>query len=126
MSVNKTLVIYVFHKLTPNVEHFFNNAIFKDDNIDFLIVCNSISLKLSLPIKDYVKILKRENIGYDFGAWSDGLLNNDLYNKHNIFLSCIPHIFTSLSKGHISKNPPSMYRLFLYSDLVNTIGTVHE
>ena len=88
MSVNKTLVIYVFHKLTPNVEHFFNNAIFKDDNIDFLIVCNSISLKLSLPdsIKDYVKILKRENIGYDFGAWSDGLLNNDLYKQYDSFI----------------------------------------
>jgi len=85
-SVNKTLVIYVFHKLNENVEYFFNNAIFKDDAIDFLIVCNSISLKLSLPNKDYVKILQRENIGYDFGGWSDGLLNNDLYKQYDSFI----------------------------------------
>ena len=39
--MSKTLVIYVFHKMSDNVEHFFNHAIFKDDNVDFLIVCNS-------------------------------------------------------------------------------------
>jgi len=84
----KTLVIYVFHTLNQNVEHFFNNAIFKDDSIDFLIVCNSISLKLSLPIsiKDYVKVLQRENIGYDFGGWSDGLLTNQLYKDYDSFI----------------------------------------
>lgn len=80
----KTLVIYVFHKLTPHVEHFFNNAIFKDDAIDFLVVCNSLSLKVSLP--DYVMVLNRENIGYDFGGWSDGLLNNELYKKYDSFI----------------------------------------
>ena len=81
MINNKTLVIYVFHIYNQNVEYFLNNAIFKDDYVDFLIICNSVSLKLSLPssIKDYVRVLQRENIGYDFGGWSDGILTNDLY-----------------------------------------------
>ena len=85
---NKTLVIYVFHIYNENVDYFLNNAIFKDDSVDFLIVCNSISLKLSLPssIKDYVKVLQRENIGYDFGGWSDGILTNDLYKEYDSFI----------------------------------------
>ena len=84
----KTLVIYVFHKMNENVEHFFNNAIFKDDYVDFLVVCNSLSLKVSLPEdkKDYVKVINRENIGYDFGGWSDGILNNELYKQYDSFI----------------------------------------
>jgi hypothetical protein len=79
----RTLVIYVFHQLNDRVNKFFD-AIFKDTNIDFLVVCNSKSITLSLP--DYVKVLYRENIGYDFGGWSDGILTNDLYKEYDKFI----------------------------------------
>jgi hypothetical protein len=79
----KTLVVYVFHQLNDRVNKFFE-VIFKDDNIDFLVVCNSQSIKLSLP--DYIKVLYRENIGYDFGGWSDGILTNDLYKQYDKFI----------------------------------------
>lgn len=79
----RTLVIYVFHQLNDRVEGFFK-AIFKDEDIDFLVVCNSKSIHLSLP--DYVKVLYRENIGYDFGGWSDGILTNDLYKQYDNFI----------------------------------------
>jgi lipopolysaccharide biosynthesis protein len=79
----RTLVIYVFHQLNDRVEGFFK-AIFKDDAIDFLVVCNSKSITLSLP--DYVKVLYRENIGYDFGGWSDGILTHDVYKQYDNFI----------------------------------------
>ena len=79
----RTLVIYVFHQLNDRVEQFLK-TIFKDEDIDFLVVCNSKSIHLSLP--DYVKVLYRENIGYDFGGWSDGILTNDLYKQYDNFI----------------------------------------
>jgi hypothetical protein len=79
----KTLVIYVFHQLNDRVNKFFD-AIFRDDKIDFLIVCNSLSINLSLP--DYIKVHYRENIGYDFGGWSDGILTHDLYKNYDNFI----------------------------------------
>ena len=76
----KTLVVYVFHEMTYLVDKFFNNAIFKDADVDFLVVCNNISLRLYLP--DYVKVIHRENRGYDFGAWSHGMLTNPDYDYY--------------------------------------------
>ena len=33
-----------------------------------------------------MKVLFRDNIGYDFGGWSDALLLNDLYKNYDYFL----------------------------------------
>ena len=99
----KTLVVYVFHQLNDRVNKFFD-AIFRDDEIDFLVVCNSQSIKLSLP--DYIKVLYRENIGYDFGGWSDGILTNDLYKQYDKFIfvnsSVIGPFLPSYYKGKLT------------------------
>lgn len=81
---NKTLVLYVFHQYNDRVQHFIDKCIFYDEKIDFLIIINSLEIDIKVP--EYVKILKRENIGYDFGGWSDGLLNNDLYKNYGYFI----------------------------------------
>ena len=75
---------FVFHIYNERVEQFIKNAIFKDENIDFIIICNDRNITFSAP--DYVKILLRDNIGYDFGAWSHGLLDNDLYKSYDNFI----------------------------------------
>jgi len=84
--MKETLVLYVFHIYNERVQYFINNSIFKDDNIDFIIICNNKNLKIDIP--DYVKIIYRDNIGYDFGAWSNGILENDLYKNYNNFIFC--------------------------------------
>ena len=48
------------------MKYFIENAIFNDENIDFIIISN--------------------NKGYDFGGWSDALLENDLYKNYNNFI----------------------------------------
>lgn len=60
------------------------SIIFKDDNIDFVFIINDPILKVDVP--DYVKVINRENNGYDFGAWSDGLLTNNLYMNYDKFI----------------------------------------
>ena len=81
---NKTLVLFCFHKYIQRVKDFVENAVFPDKNVDFLFISNDKKVNVSLP--SYVKLIKRDNVGYDFGAWSDGLLTDNLYKKYNNFI----------------------------------------
>ena len=84
---NKLLVLYVFHEYNNRVEHFLNNAIFYDKNVDFIIIINNLNLKLQYnTFPSNVKFFIRENIGYDFGGWSDALLTNNLYKNYKYFI----------------------------------------
>jgi len=102
-DTQRVLVIYVFHVFNDRVKTFINCGIFSDPNTDFLMICNDPTIdlgKLSLP--EHVKSVKRENIGFDFGAHSYGLLTNDLYKDYDKYVllnsSCmgpyIPSYFT--------------------------------
>ena len=83
----KTLVLYVFHEYNDLVKKFIDKAIFRDDNIDFMIICNNLTFKIdNLP--DYVIYKNRENVGFDFGGWSYGLLINDFYKNYDNYI-CI-------------------------------------
>ena len=83
-SETKILVLYAFHIYNERVEHFIKHAIFKDPMFDFVIICNERTIEVSVP--DYVVVLKRDNKGYDFGAWSEGLLDNDRYMAYDYFV----------------------------------------
>lgn len=80
----KTLVLYVFHEYNKRVNYFINKALFQDEEIDFLFICNNKTIDFVVP--EYVKVLKRDNIGFDFGGWSDGLLTDDLYKIYDQFI----------------------------------------
>ena len=82
--MNKILVLFVFHIYNDRVKNFINNAIFYDENIDFIIISNNKNISFKVP--DYVKCLFRDNIGYDFGGWSDALLIDNLYKKYDKFI----------------------------------------
>ena len=82
--MSKLLVLYVFHIYNDRVEQFINNSIFYDENIDFIIISNDHNNRFEVPC--YVKTLFRNNIGYDFGGWSDALLTDNLYNNYDNFI----------------------------------------
>lgn len=82
--MKKTLVLYVFHIFNERVQHFIDHCIFKDDFVDFFIICNDLEIEFYVP--DYVFKLHRENIGYDFGGWSDALLENNIYINYDYFI----------------------------------------
>lgn len=83
-SMNRTLVLYVFHEYNMRVKYFIDNCIFQDDNVDFMVICNNTSI--SFPIPPYVKVLFRENIGFDFGGWSEGLLKDSIYKNYDHYI----------------------------------------
>lgn len=83
--MNKLLVLYVFHIYNDRVKHFIENCIFNDENVDFIIIIND-KTNNKIEVPDYVKTLYRDNIGYDFGAWSDGLLTDNLYENYDNFI----------------------------------------
>ena len=82
--MDKTLVLYVFHQLNERVTRFISNNIFYDEAVDFVVICNNKNIQFSVP--DYVQKVVRDNIGYDFGGWSEALLTNDLYKKYDNFI----------------------------------------
>ena len=66
----KILVLYVFHEYNELVYKFINKTIFYDPNIDFVVISNNTA---DFEAPSYVKKIFRDNIGYDFGGWSEGL-----------------------------------------------------
>lgn len=85
--LSKTLVLYVFHELNERALEFFKRAIYKDVGVDFLVIQNSLDPRIDIvQFPDNVQRLKRENLGYDFGAWSAGLFFNDNYKHYSHFL----------------------------------------
>jgi hypothetical protein len=82
--MSKVLVLYVFHLYNDRVKYFIDNCIFNDENVDFIIISNDKKNVLNLP--SYVKTMYRDNIGFDFGGWSEALLTNNLYEKYDKFI----------------------------------------
>lgn len=68
---DKILVLYVFHQYNNRVKYFINHAVFKDQHVDFIFISNDLNIQIKLP--KHVRLIKRQNIGYDFGGWSDAL-----------------------------------------------------
>lgn len=86
--MTRLLVLYVFHIFNERVKHFLEYAIFYDSNIDFILISNDKNNKFEVPanVKSVVRTLFRDNIGYDFGGWSDALLQNNLYENYDKFI----------------------------------------
>jgi len=82
--MTKVLVLYVFHVYNDRVKHFINTSIFYDPNVDFIVISNGKGNIFTVP--HYVKTLLRDNIGYDFGGWSDALLTDNLYVNYDNFI----------------------------------------
>ena len=82
--MKKLLVLYVFNIYNDRVKHFIENCIYNDPNTDFILISNNKNIDFEVP--KYVKKLLRDNIGYDFGGWSEALLVNDLYKNYENFI----------------------------------------
>jgi hypothetical protein len=123
----KTLVLYTFYKKTKYVDYFIKYAIFKDPNIDFLIIINSKYARITVP--EYVKVIYRDNIGYDFGAWSEGLLKNDTYKNYDYFIFANASIIGPFLKPEDTQKWPytfingieNNYNIKLFGTTINTL-----
>ena len=86
--MEKVLVLFVFHIYNDRVKAFLSNALFYDTHTDFVIISNDKDAKVNIPSNTLtnVRVIYRDNIGYDFGGWSDALLQNNLYMKYDRFI----------------------------------------
>ena len=84
---NKYVCIYAYYekneKYKQNLTYFLNNGGLLED-VDYYFVINGDS-SVIFPEKNNIKIIKRENIGFDFGAWSH-VLNNHIDKLYDYYI----------------------------------------
>lgn len=122
------LVSYVFHIYNKRVEHFINNCIFESSNVDFLIICNDKSIDFNFPSFSNVSVMKRDNLGCDFGGWSDGILTNEIYKNYNYFIFVNSSVIGPFLKENFSGKWTDIYidglseqKCKLFGSTINTI-----
>jgi len=80
----RVLVMYVYHIYNKRVQHFIQKCIFQDPNVDFVVISNNGTPPPGIP--PYVNVFLRQNVGYDFGGWSEALLKNNMYENYDNFI----------------------------------------
>ena len=124
--MSKVLVLYVFHIYNDRVKNFIENCIFYDENVDFIIISNDINNIFKVP--NYVKTLLRENIGYDFGGWSDALLRDNLYENYDNFIFINSSVIGPFIPSYYKDKWTDIYinglknDIKLFGSTINTIG----
>jgi hypothetical protein len=129
----KILCVYAYYEKSQeyinNFIFFLQNGIYTD--MEYIIVING---KCSIDIDAYIKenknlkltVLKRENIGYDFGAYYDALIKMDVLNNpynYYIFLNTsVRGPFLKYNSGFDSTNWYKMFTNMIIDD-VKLVGT---
>jgi hypothetical protein len=119
--MDKILVLYVFHIYNDRVKYFFENCIFEDKNVDFVLISNNKSEIFKIP-KHVKFVLFRENIGYDFGGWSDALLIDNLYNNYWFVYSWLKALNDNKASIPNARNPNDDPKLDDYSTTITVYG----
>lgn len=90
----KNLILYAYCKTDIDGEvalnFFLKYGVKQSNDYDYYFIntCKTNSkeeLNVLLKLPPYFKILNRQNFGYDFGAWSDAILNIDI-TQYNYFI----------------------------------------
>ena len=121
----KTLVLYVFHEYNKRVKHFLHHCLFKDKNTDFMIISNNKEYTLQIP---NVMSLVRNNVGYDFGGWSEALLTHQLYRKYDKFIFVNSSVMGPYLPSYYKGKWTDIYldglqgNVKLFGSTINTIG----
>jgi hypothetical protein len=117
----KVLVLYVFHIYNNRVKNFIKKCIFNDENTDFILISNNKNNTIDILLPDNVKILYRDNIGYDFGGWSDALLINNLYENYDKFIFVNSSVAGPFIPSYCNQKWTYIYRWATQRDRNHTI-----
>lgn len=106
--MNSLCCIYAYYekdeKYKNNFKYFLENALVEE--IDYYIVING-NYTVEIPKKDNIQIIERENIGFDFDAYSHAI-NNYIKKEYAYY------IFLNTSvKGPYCENKDKWYMYFL-------------
>lgn len=112
--MGKTLILYTTHIVNINVEYFMLYGPYIDPNIDWVFIYNNLIDPLPKDMPEYIKVIRRENKGYDFGAWTDAILQTNIDEYDNFIClnsSCI---------GPFNSTPIKWPKIFLQKLNVKT------
>jgi len=122
----KTAVLYVFHELNDRVQYFVRNCIFDSPDVDFYVIANNPNLRFELS--PYIKTMTRNNIGFDFGAWSECLAKNDMYKNYENFIFVNSSVIGPFLPVYFSGRWTDIYinglknNVKLFGSTINAIG----
>jgi len=123
--MTKSIVIYSYYQkndeYVKNLEFFLKFGIYSD--IDYIFCINGRECSITIPDLPNIKILERDNIGFDFGAYADALKTIDL-NMYKYFF----FINTSVRGPFLPDNIRSKIKwtqpfIELLKDDVKLVGT---
>jgi len=129
----KILVLYVYHIYNNRVKNFIKKCIFNDENVDFVIISNTNNNNNNKNIlknisNKNVKMLFRDNLGYDFGGWSDALLKDNLYENYDNYIFVNSSVVGPFLKPGFKGKWTDLYinglqdNVKLFGSTINTIG----
>jgi hypothetical protein len=122
-NINKICCFYAYYEKNKlykdNFKYFLDNAILT--NIDYYIIING-EYTIDIPNKDNIKVFRRENKGFDFGAYSYivNLLGKKFLNKYSYYC-----FLNATVKGPYLKNKKDWLNEFLklFINNVRIVGT---
>jgi hypothetical protein len=83
----KNIILYAYYKGDTDgevaLEFFLKYGVKDDPNYDYYFINSGELTTQVLP--SFFKVIQRANLGYDFGAWSDAILNIDI-SKYDYFI----------------------------------------
>ena len=114
------VVLYVYYEKNNeykfNFKYFLENAIL--DNIDYYIIINGICT-VQIPNKPNINILFRQNLGFDFGAFSYAIEKIQIKYDYYFFINT-----SVLGPFNKDKNKPwTSYFIELFNENVKIVGT---
>ena len=119
-SNNSICTLYAYYEKNDlykdNFTYFLNNGIL--DNVDYYIIING-ECSVNIPERSNITLFKRENKGYDFGAYSYAIKN--IKREYNYYFFINTSVIGPYLKD--SNKPWTSYFLELFNDDVKVVGT---
>lgn len=90
----KVLIIYCDHEVNDNLLFFSRNGYIDDPKYTFIFIFNNPTLDLEfVPKKKNIMVLRRDNVGFDFGGWTYVLFQKNpdnsqkfIYEEYDYFI----------------------------------------
>lgn len=87
----KYCVLYSYFETNEsriNLQFFIKNGLSINNDIFYIFLINNHKYSVKIPSQKNIKIICRDNIGYDFGSWKQGLESIDIDNfNYFIFMN---------------------------------------
>ena len=86
----KTLITFVYCErnnkvVDENLEFFLKHGILKNDEFHYNFIINGHTCSMEIPESENISVIKRDNLGYDFGAYTASLESVNI-NEYDYFI----------------------------------------